>query len=100
MVMNLSLGLIAAVLTLVLGGFIGVLVSRRLRQRPRLGVWILLGLALLLAPYVGNGTYLLNVLGFAIQLNWALFAFLLGLLLGLLVRQFKKASQHEPVGGA
>ncbi len=78
--------IIGSVITFLIFGGLGAVLSARLALPVRLMTWILLVIGILVGAYVGVGTRLVSVFGVAIHVNWAIQSFLIGMALALIAR--------------
>ena len=77
---------ILRIVTLLVFGACGVVLSRWFRQPRAVMTWLALVVALVAASYTGTHAALLSVFGAAVYLNWVLQSLVLGIAAGLLIR--------------
>jgi hypothetical protein len=75
--------------TYALFGWIGFLISRRLKKPPAVAVWVTLTIAAILSGWVVPSAMLLGTPAFGIMVNWALQAIFLGILAGLIHKKIR-----------
>jgi hypothetical protein len=74
-------------------GTVGFAAFWRVKQPARAYALVLLIIAASLAGWVGISVRVVSIFGFTMYLNWALQAFLLGVLLSLLIRRMYSAKR-------
>jgi len=77
----------ALIFTYLVFGTAGFAACRRVKQPVGVLALVLVIVGALLAGWVGISVRVVSIFGFSIYLNWALQAFLLGVLLSLLIRR-------------
>lgn len=87
-------GFVSWFVTLAAFFIVGYLLSARTTLAGRLNTrLIVLGLLALVAPYIGVGTALVSIMGFAVYLNVLVHGLVLGAFLGLILRSLEPVRQ-------
>jgi hypothetical protein len=85
---------ISVVMTYGVVGAIGFTQARRIRKPVRMQTWVLLVVGVGSVGYLLTSARLISMYGFTVYVSWVLQAFMLGLLIGVMVREMRKG--HRP----
>lgn len=96
--MQISLiNILSFVVTYSIGGVIGYVYSKKIKQPVSVIMWVIIIAATILSGFVGINTALISIFEFTINLNWSLQGFGLGVIIGLLLKTKKLKSSNNLV---
>jgi hypothetical protein len=84
---------VSVVITYAVVGAVGFRQARRIRKHLRTQTWVLLVVGVGSVGYLLTNARLITIFGFTVYVSWVLQAFMLGLLIGVVFREFRKGFQ-------
>ena len=85
----MTITITSVLITYIISGLIGFLVSRKIKAKPSTFGWVLLITVTILSQWILAGTRVIAIFQFEMYANQILQGFFAGLLLGLLLKKIK-----------